>query len=293
MRNILEILKVSATPPTIIYPLYLAPLAIFSLEPTSIQKLAEVLLFSSFFQAAVNLWNHVNDVKEDKLAGRKWSLLWDEKIRRTVAVLAVVLYILSGLMVYFWQIWEFGISFFFLAFVTTWLYSDKVVFGRFIRRFKEHYVTEISTYVITIPSYVLAVWSMLSSDFAKGLAIATTFLFLMLSAALLKDLKDISADREAGLLTLGVVFHYKTLLKSSFSIAYLYYISISLFASFGLYPKVSIISVISAVGLIYSTYNMWIRSWEVDNCSVVFLKIMIYSTILSLVLLITSNIIFA
>lgn len=293
MRTILEILKASATPPTIIYPLFLAPLAIFSLHPSGLLKLIQVILFSSFFQAAVNLWNHVNDVEEDRLAGRNWSLLWDEKLRKRVAALAVVLYISSGLMVYFWQIWGFGIFFFFLAFLFTWLYSDRIVFGRFIRRFKEHYVTEILTYVITIPSYVLALWSMLSSDFIKGLAIATTFLFLMLSAALLKDLKDISADREAGLLTLGVAFHYKILLKSSFSLVFVYYISVILNSFLGIYPGVSIISIAPVTGLLYSTWNMQVKGWDIDDGSVKFLKIMIYSTLLSLIIFAALNITFA
>ena len=287
------IIKASATPPTIIYPLFLAPVAIFSLEPSDPLGLAKVILFSAAFQSAVNLWNHVNDVEEDRLAGRDWILVRDERARKAVAFMAAGLYLVSGVMVYLWQVWNYGVVFFFLAFAATWLYSDKMIAGKFFRRLKEHYLTEITTYLVTIPSYVLAVWSMLSEDMTKGGAISLVFLFLMLSATLLKDLKDISADREAGLLTLGVVFHYKTLLKSSYLLVSLYYISILVFSLSGVFLQVSVISVLPAAGLIYSVWNMSRKAWEIDDESVKFFKGMIYSTLVSLVLFIIVNIIFA
>jgi 1,4-dihydroxy-2-naphthoate octaprenyltransferase len=288
-----EIVKASATPPTIIYPLFLTPLAIFSLEPSNSLKLIEVILFSASFQSAVNLWNHVNDIEEDSLAGREWIIVRDENVRKVSALLAAGLYLASGLMVYFWQVWNIGIVFFFSALIATWLYSDRLILGRFIRRLKEHYVTEILTYLIAIPSYVLTVWSMLSTDLSKGAAISLIFLFLMLSATLLKDLKDISADRKAGLLTLGVVFHYKTLLKSSYLFIFLYYTSIAFFAFSGFFPQISSISIVPAIVLIYSTWNMERRGWDVNEDSVKFLKLMVYSTLLSLVLFAFVNITFA
>jgi 1,4-dihydroxy-2-naphthoate octaprenyltransferase len=288
-----EIIKASATPPSIIYPLFLAPLAIFSLEPSNPLKLIKVILFSATFQSAVNLWNHVNDVEEDRLAGREWVIVRDEGVRRAVAFLAAGLYLVSGLMIYFWKVWKYGIVFFSFALTATWLYSDRMIVGRFIRRLKEHYLTETLTYLVTIPSYILSVWSMLSDDLTKGIAISLVFLFLMLSATLLKDLKDISADKEAGFLTLGVAFHYKTLLKASYLLVFLYYASILLFSFSGVFLQASDISVLPAVFLIYSVWNLSKRTWEIDEDSVKFLRIMIYSTLASLILFATLNLTFA
>ena len=290
LSKVYEILKISATPPNIIYPLGLVPLAVYSIYPSNLMKLIEVVVFSFCFQAGVNLWNHFNDVEEDILSGREWSIIHDKLVRSYTGLVAFTLYLLSGLMVYFWQIWEFGIIFFFIAAFFTWAYSDKVLLGRFTRRFKEHYFTEILTYVVSVPSFILVEWSILSSDYVRGFALSVTFLFLVGSGVLLKDLKDISADRKSGFLTVGVVFNHKTLIKYYYVMIYLYFMSIIFFSYFGIYPKIAALSAATLVGIAYPTYKLAKYKWDVDEGFIKIVKITNFSIILSLLLFSTLNI---
>ncbi len=78
-------------------------------------------------------------------------------------------------------------------------------------------------YSIAWPMYTLSVWLVYSDLNSRGIIITIAFLFLSLSALLLKDLKDISGDRKTGLKTFGVVFAPSQLIRYSCYLMMLYY----------------------------------------------------------------------
>jgi len=73
-------------------------------------------------------------------------------------------------------------------------------------RLKEHYIGELIAYSIAMPIYALSIWLVYSDLNPMGLIIIIGVFLFSISGLLLKDLKDISGDREAGLRTFGVVF---------------------------------------------------------------------------------------
>ena len=90
--------------------------------------------------------------------------------------------------------------FFSIWLMITWLYSDNIFMGKiFGLRLKTHYIGEIITYGIAYPSYTLSIWLIYSDLNISGITVALVFMFLGLSGVLIKDLKDISGDRKAGL----------------------------------------------------------------------------------------------
>jgi len=91
---------------------------------------------------------------------------------------------------------------------------------------KDHYLGELIAYSIAMPAYTLSIW-LVYSDLNSIAIIITVAVFLFsISGLLLKDLKDISGDRKAGLKTLGVVFPPSMLIKYSCFFMVMYYLAI-------------------------------------------------------------------
>ena len=112
------------------------------------------------------------------------------------------------------------------AFVTWW-YSDNLILKKVIGfRLKDHYMGELITYCIAWPMFSLSIWLLYSDLNTAGITIAIAFFFFSIAGLLLKDLKDISGDKEAGLRTFGVVFLPSQLLRYSCYSMVLYYIVI-------------------------------------------------------------------
>jgi 1,4-dihydroxy-2-naphthoate octaprenyltransferase len=88
---------------------------------------------------------------------------------------------------------------------------------------KEHYIGELITYAVSWPMYTLGIWLIYSDLNSRGIIIAIAFFFFSISVLLLKDLKDISGDKKAGLKTFGVVFSPSQLVRYSCYLMMLYY----------------------------------------------------------------------
>ncbi|WP_198002009.1 UbiA family prenyltransferase [Archaeoglobus veneficus] len=284
-------MKLSATPATIIYPYPFLAFLVFSLSGTlSLISLIKAIIISFLFYAGINLWNHVNDVKEDVLAGKKNILTENENVRMGAAALSAFLYVISFILSAYWIIDKKGIIAFTGAAIATWIYSDRMVLGKMIRRWKDYYVTEVLAYIISAPSITLLLWTLFAPISPKAFALSVIMTLFLLPGAFLKDIKDISSDRLAGLKTLGVVFSPQTLLKVSLLLLSFYYLSILVFSITGVFPSFCAFSLLSFLGLIYTIKYFLNNKWAISPKSVKPIKIMVYSNLISLLILIVAGI---
>jgi len=289
MALLIKIIKLSATPPTICYPIPLFPILVFSMSGSCNPFcLIRLILFSAVFFSGVNLWNHVNDVEEDKLSGRSSILIENGRVRKMVIIISVLLYIISFGLIVFWALDWRGIFSYILAASATWIYSDRIFLRLKIKRFKrwkDNYKTEILTYLVSIPSFVLVSWSicMQISPTATSFAIATTF--YVMSAVVLKDIKDITGDRLAGLRTLAVVFQVETLIKASIVLLTFYGLLICVFTVLSLFPSYSILAVLPLVSLAYVVSHFVSKGWAITMESTKPIKVQVFSGLASLCLL--------
>ncbi|WP_456329349.1 UbiA family prenyltransferase [Archaeoglobus sp.] len=211
---ILKFLKIGSKPATIAYPLPLVSFLGFCLSGDLMSFIVSYL-FALFFFTAINLWNHTNDAEDDLRAGRAEAEFLIHK-RTEATAFVISCYVISSLLV----VWgskdkEIALLAFLISALLTWTYSDKIFVGRFLRRLKEDYRTEILTYLITTTSFFLLFWTFFSKVSMIGISFALVLAAIYLSGFFLKDIKDISADVEAGYQTLAVVFPPGTLLKFS------------------------------------------------------------------------------
>ncbi len=285
-KNIFEIFRLSAYPPNFIYPIPFLTLLVFSMANGSFQSLLTAMAFTYTFYPAVNLWNHVNDVEEDKLSGRINILTENSAVRKATIALTVVLYAISSVIAY---LKSRCFLFFLICLLLTWAYSDRMILGRIALRLKDHYITEIMTFALAYPSFTLLLWSFFDNLNFKAIALATTVTLLTLSGAVLKDLKDITGDELAGLKTLAVVFSPKTLLKTSITLHWLYYISIALFVFFKIYSMSNVVALIPSIMLLYATIKLSKNSWRLTFEVLNAIKAMTLSSIASLILLTVSS----
>ncbi len=231
-RKIVDLLRLCNTPASIISPFPLLAISLFLISrkelylsdvPILLAGIA-VSLFSNF---GANLWNHCNDLKEDMVQGKKTILTQDASMQKGAIFISILLYASSSLFVYFLSILlERQIYVFFLIWsLVTWWYSDNLILKKvFGFRLKDHYRGELITYATAWPMYILCIWSVYSDLNATGIIIAVAFFFVSIAGLLLKDIKDISGDREAGLRTFGVVFFPSQLIRYSSYLTMTYYL---------------------------------------------------------------------
>ncbi|RLI76772.1 hypothetical protein DRP05_12210 [Archaeoglobales archaeon] len=290
LSEFVAVIRLSAKPATIIYPYPILPLLVFSLTQTfDFTSLLKSIILSFVFYSGVNLWNHINDVKEDTLGGKKTIITQNERIRNMLLVILPFQYITSMCLVILWSRHHLGIMCFIISAFVTWMYSDRTFLGKFIRRWKDHYITEMLSFVLFFPSYTLTLWSLFTSISIKGIALSLTITFFLLSGTFLKDIKDISGDTLAGLKTLGVVFSPNTLLKVSFTMLFLYYSSLLVFTITNVFSISTIFPVIFSIGAFYSAWNFAKNGWEITENSVQAFKVLFYSNISSLLCFVLSG----
>ncbi|MDP2766069.1 MAG: UbiA family prenyltransferase [Candidatus Methanoperedens sp.] len=243
-------------------------------------------LLSSF---ASNLWNHTNDLKEDIAQGKKTVLTLNLVSQRTAVVLSMILYGISTIIIYYMSIrLERPVILFFLVWlVITWWYSDNIFLRKiFGFRLKTHYIGEIITYGIAYPFYTLSIWLIYSDLNTSGVALALSFSFLGISGVLLKDLKDISGDRKAGLRTLGVIFTPSKLLNISCIFLILYYLVILDSIALKVYNIGMLLVIIPFIWFLKNTfYYFHKKGWKLEACDFKSIKTMMISTYLSLIAL--------
>ncbi len=284
---LIEIFKLSATPPSIVYPVPLLALLLFSLSDCrNFFCLLLAILFTFASQAGINLWNHVNDVEEDMLAGKRNVFIESPEVRKLGYVISVLLYFSSFVLLYMFTKERISLLFFLLVCAVTWIYSDRVFFGRFFRRWKEYYLTEIVTYLISVPLYTLTVWSFFDRIGLRAIATAAFMTPFALSGTFLKDIKDTSGDEMAGLKTLAVVFSPSTLLRVSITLLWMYYLEILVFSITGILPVYTLFGFLTFPALVYSTLRFMRNEWLISFDVVGVVKVMVYSNLLSLSLIV-------
>ncbi len=288
-KNFVQIFKLSMTPPSIIYPIPLFAVVLYSLSNCrNVSLLFVAIAFTFISQAGMNLWNHVNDVEEDIIAGKVNVLTKNPELKPFVAVLSFLLYSTAFLILISFSKDKRALIACILVFVATWLYSDRLLIGRFFKRLKDHYLTEVVTYAVSAPAFTLATWSIYGELCPKAFAVAIIMSFFALSGTFLKDLKDASGDEKAGLKTLAVAFSPLSLLLTSVLMLWLYYTSIILFTLLGLIPLNSALAVLPSILLAYSTY-VFLSEREVSFKVLKPIKLMIFSSVSSLAFLAIAN----
>lgn len=243
-------------------------------------------MLSSF---ASNLWNHTNDLKEDRAQGKKTVLTLNIISYKTAIVLSVLLYVISIIIILYASVkFEKPIYLFFLIWVAvTWWYSDNIFLKRLCGfRLKTHYIGELVTYGIAYPSYALTIWLIYSDLNTAGIALALAFSFFGISGVLLKDLKDISGDRKAGLKTLGVIFIPSKLLYISCIFLILYYLVILDSIALKVFSAGMLLVIIPFIWFIKDTFYYFHRkSWKLEFRDFKSVKTMMTSTYLSMIIL--------
>lgn len=269
-----KIFKYSLNPQNIIFPYPIIPLIVglFGGDPLDILK---PVILTFIFYPAINLWNHINDAEDDFRAGRDTPFL-DDRAKRFGIAVVFTLYFLSAVCSYM-----FGgavcLGFFAVVLSATFLYSDNMIFKV---RLKRHFLGELAVYLISIPAYILMLYSSVAEIDLIGIKLAILFTPLMLSTVFIKDLKDISSDSNAGLLTLGVVFNPETLLKAfAFSILlYFFFVFLMFYGTF------LVVSTIPVFGVAAGIAGLAKHRWRVSDSNVKYYFAIFYSALLSVIL---------
>jgi len=231
MRKIIALLKLCNTPVTIYSPFPLFAISLFLISGKESSMYGLPLLFTGIIVSYLltfpsNLWNHCNDLKEDTASGKKTILTDDPSMQKKAIYLSILLYTFSLLFVYYLSI-EFKRPIYLYTIIwiiATWWYSDNLILKKLIGfRLKQHYLGELITYSIAFPMYTLSIWLVYSDLNIKAIIITIAVFLFNISGLLLKDIKDISGDKEAGLKTFGVVFPPSQLLKYSCYLMILFY----------------------------------------------------------------------
>ncbi|MDW7989798.1 MAG: UbiA family prenyltransferase [Archaeoglobaceae archaeon] len=256
-----KFLKIGARPINIAYPLPLASFLAFSLSKSGFFELFISYFFCFSFFTAINLWNHINDA-EDDIKERRDALFLLER-RREAILMVLLLYSLSTSLLIFSKD-SLAIPLFFICTLLTWLYSDKIFIGKKLKRLKEDYRTELFTYIIVTPTFFALIWTFFSSISILGILFSLILASIYFSAILLKDIKDVTSDIVAGYRTLAVVFSPQTLFKYSASLLLATILSILFFSIIGVFPKISALTVLIIIPILYSIISIRKLGWELS-----------------------------
>ena len=298
--KILGIIKLCFSPFSVFSPIPIFCLILFFISckftDLSLNKLFLLTLgifVSLSSSAASNFWNHTNDVNEDKKNNKK-TLLTENIITQNEALLiSILLYLFSILLVLYASfLLKRPIYIYYLIWVfITWWYSDAKFLIRITGiRLKTHYIGELLTYVIAYPAYTLSIWLIFSDSLSKGLVLSLIFLCFGIAGVLLKDLKDISGDRDAGLKTLGVIFSPSKLIKTACIFLILYFVIIIIATNSKIFDFYSFIVIIPLLYLIKNTYIPFHRKkWTLEAGDGNNIKAMVLSIYSSLIFMGIAN----
>lgn len=271
LKYFVEILKFSIKPLTIIYPIPLLQLVVLSHSNHDLRSLLLALAFSFTFYPAVNIWNHVNDVREDILGGKYNVFAEGRDVMLLGVLLTIVLYSTSLLIVIKYGT-TLSLILFTICFLITWFYSDRFFIKK---RLKDYYTTELLSFLIFYPSFTLLLWTFFDELSIRAFALSLTILFFVLFGVFLKDVRDISGDSLAGLKTLGVVFSPKTLLKLAYTSIILYYVSILTFTSLGIFSSLNFIMILPFALTIKYALSFAKNDWIISKNVIYFKKTLI------------------
>lgn len=273
LKKIVELLRLCNTPASIISPFPFFAIAIFLISQDNYNNYGiyslfigiVVTLLSNF---ASNLWNHCNDLKEDIAQGKKTILTQDPSMKKIAILTAILLYLISIIIVYQISLEvKRPIYIYFLIWaIATWCYSDNLIFKKLTGfRLKEHYIGELVTYGIAWPMYTLSIWLIYSDITIICEIVLAAFFFFSISLLLLKDLKDISGDRKAGLMTFGVVFSPSKLIRYSCYLMIMYYFILLNPITVNLLNNRILIMIIPFTYFLKNTFfHMFNKNWTLD-----------------------------
>lgn len=220
-----------------------------------------LLTFSS------NLWNHCNDLKEDKAQGKKTILTQDNSVQKPAIFIAVLLYAGAVLFAYYLSN-EFKRPIYLYSLIwvlATWWYSDNLILKKVTGfRLKDHYIGELIAYSIAWPMYTLSVWLVYSDLNPTGIIITVAVFLFNLSGLLLKDLKDISGDRKAGLKTFGVIFSPSQLIRYSCYLMVLYYFTMLNPISINSFGMGILIITLPFIYFLKNISHIYKKNWNLD-----------------------------
>lgn len=294
VAKLTELLRLCNTPVTIISPIPFFAIAIFLVSHNGFSHIDYIILIygiivtllSSF---ASNLWNHCNDVKEDTAQGKDTILTRDPSMQKIAINISIILYIISILIVYqiSLDVQRPVIQYFLIWAAVTWCYSDNLIMKKLIGfRLKEHYAGELITYGIAWPMFTLSTWLIYSDLNITGVIMLAAFFFFSISGLLLKDLKDISGDRKAGLKTLGVVYSPSKLIQYSCYLMLIFYSTILNPFTISYSSSGLLIMIIPFGYFLKNTFiHMRIKKWKLDAGDLNALRSMGNSSYLSILFL--------
>ncbi len=288
MDRIKYFIKLSADPPTIVYPYPLIPVFV-SIYSENLASFLILIIYSALICSAANLWNHLNDVEEDQSSGSRDSRILIER-KKEVILTVIILYSLSYLIA---QMLSSGLLEKVLALVPillTWLYSDKILIYKFLKfRLKEHYIGEIVTYLAVFLTCTLILFLIAGEINSKNILISFILTIFYLSIIVLKDLKDLSTDESFGYKTFAVAFGAENTIKISTILNAVYY-----FALFGYairFDAKLLLAILPVSFLIYFIFRMRRLEWKISLEDVGLIKAYVFSYISSIVLLSMASII--
>lgn len=290
-RKAFEIFKLCGTPASIISPIPFFAISLFlvsnEININNLSLLIAGIVISLFSNFGSNLWNHCNDIKEDTAQGKKTILTQDISTQRIALFIAILLYLLSILFVFYLSMAiKRPIYIYFLIWaLTTWWYSDNIILKKITGfRLKDHYITELITYGIAWPMYTLSLWLIFSDININGLILSIAFFFFGMSLLLLKDLKDISGDRKAGLKTLGVVFSPSQLIRYSSFLMVFYFIMILNPFTLSVFGKANLIMLVPFIYFLKNTYiPMSKKNWKLEIRDIKVIRGIGYSSFASII----------
>ncbi|MBE8539124.1 UbiA family prenyltransferase [Geoglobus acetivorans] len=271
-----EIFRCSIRPFNIIFPFPILPLVV-AIFAGDIQSIWKPVLFTFLYYPANNLWNHINDAEDDFNAGKDTPLI-NEQVRKLAIWISTLFYLCSFTFLLFFSNYKYSILIYLVIFTATFLYSDNLLTHL---RLKKHYLGEFFVYIVAVPTYVILMYSILKPPDLTTLKLVLLFTPIMISTLFIKDLKDISADKLAGLNTFAVRFHYKTLLKLFYFSLIVYFV-----LEFIVFWKdILQVAVLPLTIVIYSILKLYKENWEISHKSVEYIQYSIMSGILSLLII--------
>ncbi len=274
-RKLYLILEQSFTPFSIFAPVPFFCITLFfistkftDLSFDKIYLLFIGILISLLSSGASCFWNHTNDIEEDAKNNKKTLVLENIISHNGAIIISLIFYLTSIIIVIYASIFlKRPIYIYFLIWVIiTWWYSDNIFLKRVTGiRLKTHYFGELLTYGLAYPAYTMSIWLIFSDSFMKGMVLSLIFLCFGIAAVLLKDLKDIKGDREAGLKTFGVIFPPSKLIKFSCRFLIFYFLIIVIATNCRIFNFNSFLIILPFLYLIKNTFiHFQNKSWTID-----------------------------
>jgi 4-hydroxybenzoate polyprenyltransferase len=247
------------------------------------------ILISLFSSGASCFWNHTNDLEEDAKNNKK-TLISENIISHNEAIIiSLFLYLISIILVIYASIFLNRpiYIYFTLWVIITWWYSDNIFLKKITGiRLKTHYLGELLTYGVAYPAYTMSMWLIFSDSFITGMVLSLIFLCFGIAAVLLKDLKDIKGDREAGLKTFGVIFPPSKLIKISCNFLIIYFLLIIIATNFKIFDSNSFLIMVPFLYLLKNTFvHFRSKNWIIEFTDFNNIKAMMVSVYSSIFIL--------